>query len=147
MMSNDSGLVRVRFGFDLVQGVHEHLMYDYVVAETMYIKEHEEGYLKTNTRIPSTAKSFLNASSALTAIPINHHEQSKLVIANVGNSRAVICCKNAVAKQSSVDHLPSNENKRKRIMARGSVVRKGPEDEALVEGVFPLSRAFGGSPF
>ena len=44
-------------------------------------------------------------STAVTAILIDCH---KLVVANVGDSRAVIC-KNGVAKQLSVDHEPSRE--------------------------------------
>ncbi|KAL0444296.1 UNVERIFIED_CONTAM: putative protein phosphatase 2C 58 [Sesamum latifolium] len=65
-------------------------------------------------------------STAVTAILINGH---KLVVANVGDSRAVICRKGA-AKQLSVDHEPSKE--------RQLIERKG----GFVSNI-PVARAFG----
>lgn len=59
-------------------------------------------------------------STAVTAILINGE---KLVVANVGDSRAVIC-KNGVAKQLSVDHEPSKE--KKLIENRGGFVSNLP---------------------
>lgn len=59
-------------------------------------------------------------STAVTAILINCQ---KLVVANVGDSRAVIC-KNGVAKQLSVDHEPEKE--RDNIENRGGFVSKFP---------------------
>lgn len=59
-------------------------------------------------------------STAVTAILINGQ---KLVVANVGDSRAVIC-KNGVAKQLSVDHEPSKE--KKLIESRGGFVSNLP---------------------
>lgn len=59
-------------------------------------------------------------STAVTAILINCE---KLVVANVGDSRAVIC-KNGVAKQLSVDHEPSKE--RANIEDRGGFVSNFP---------------------
>lgn len=47
----------------------------------------------------------------------------KLVVANVGDSRAIIC-KNGVAKQLSVDHEPSTE--REQIENRGGFVSNFP---------------------
>ena len=61
-------------------------------------------------------------STAVTAILINCQ---KLVVANVGDSRAVIC-RNGVAKQLSVDHEPDKE--RNRIEDRGGFVIKIPGD-------------------
>lgn len=56
----------------------------------------------------------------MTAILINGQS---LVVANVGDSRAVIC-KNGVAKQLSVDHEP---NKEKRLIeSRGGFVSNIP---------------------
>ncbi|KAK9938057.1 hypothetical protein M0R45_014817 [Rubus argutus] len=60
----------------------------------------------------------LGASTAVTAILMNHighksHETNyKLVVANVGDSRAIICCKNGVApKQLSVDYFANGPMK------------------------------------
>lgn len=59
-------------------------------------------------------------STAVTAILI---DGQKLVVANVGDSRAVIC-KNGVAKQLSVDHEPSKE--KRLIESRGGFVSNLP---------------------
>lgn len=59
-------------------------------------------------------------STAVTAILINGE---RLVVANVGDSRAVIC-KNGEAKQLSVDHEPSKE--RTMIERRGGFVSNLP---------------------
>ncbi|WOG98627.1 hypothetical protein DCAR_0417971 [Daucus carota subsp. sativus] len=76
-------------------------------------------------------------STAVTAILINCQ---KLVVANVGDSRAVIC-KNGVAKQLSVDHEPEKE--RSCIEDRGGFVTKFPGDVPRVDGQLAVSRAFG----
>ncbi|KAK2988500.1 hypothetical protein RJ640_014515 [Escallonia rubra] len=68
-------------------------------------------------------------STAVTAILINGE---KLVVANVGDSRAVIC-KKGLAKQLSVDHEPSKE--KKLIESKGDVPR--------VDGQLAVARAFG----
>lgn len=59
-------------------------------------------------------------STAVTAILINCR---KLVVANVGDSRAVIC-KNGVAKQLSIDHEPNKE--RRVIETKGGFVSNFP---------------------
>ncbi|KAF9666760.1 hypothetical protein SADUNF_Sadunf16G0262200 [Salix dunnii] len=76
-------------------------------------------------------------STAVTAILINCQ---KLVVANVGDSRAVIC-QNGVAKQLSVDHEPSME--RKDIENRGGFVSNFPGDVPRVDGQLAVARAFG----
>jgi len=59
-------------------------------------------------------------STAVTAILINCQ---KLVVANIGDSRAVLC-KNGQAKQLSVDHEPSVESED--IKNRGGFVSNFP---------------------
>ncbi|KAL8147833.1 putative protein phosphatase 2C 39 [Apium graveolens] len=76
-------------------------------------------------------------STAVTAILINCQ---KLVVANVGDSRAVIC-RNGLAKQLSVDHEPDKE--RNCIEDKGGFVIKLPGDVARVDGELAVSRAFG----
>lgn len=61
-------------------------------------------------------------STAVTAILI---DGKRLVVANVGDSRAVIS-KNGVAKQLSIDHEPSKE--RSKIEDRGGFVSNFPGD-------------------
>lgn len=65
-------------------------------------------------------------STAVTAILINGQ---KLVVANVGDSRAVIC-KRGVAKQLSIDHEPDRE--RKVIEGRGGFVSNFPGAGAII---------------
>ena len=75
-----------------------------------------------DTILKTTVNLGKGGSTAVTAILINCH---KLVVANVGDSRAVIC-KNGKAKQLSVDHEPSVE--RRDIENRGGFVSNFPGD-------------------
>ncbi|KAL7129517.1 hypothetical protein ABFS83_13G072200 [Erythranthe nasuta] len=95
-------------------------------------------YRITDTTILDKAKDLgKGGSTAVTAILINCH---KLVVANVGDSRAVIC-KNGVAKQLSVDHEPEKE--RDTIENKGGFVTKFPGDVPRVDGQLAVARAFG----
>ncbi|KAK6934241.1 PPM-type phosphatase-like domain [Dillenia turbinata] len=76
-------------------------------------------------------------STAVTAILIDCHT---LVVANVGDSRAVIS-KKGVAEQLSVDHEPSSE--REIIENKGGFVSNFPGDVPRVDGQLAVSRAFG----
>lgn len=76
-------------------------------------------------------------STAVTAILINNQ---KLVVANVGDSRAVMC-KKGVAKQLSVDHEPGKE--KDRIESKGGFVSNLPGDVPRVDGQLAVARAFG----
>ncbi|KAH7844955.1 hypothetical protein Vadar_033675 [Vaccinium darrowii] len=76
-------------------------------------------------------------STAVTAILI---DKQKLVVANVGDSRAVIC-KKGVAKQLSVDHEPGKE--KDRIESKGGFVSNLPGDVPRVDGQLAVARAFG----
>ncbi|CAN1230901.1 Probable protein phosphatase 2C 58 [Linum perenne] len=90
----------------------------------------KNAYIKTDAEILEKALTLgKGGSTAVTAILINGE---KLVVANVGDSRAVIC-KNGVAKQLSVDHEPSKE--KRMIESRGDVPR--------VDGQLAVARAFG----
>ncbi|KAG8386855.1 hypothetical protein BUALT_Bualt03G0192400 [Buddleja alternifolia] len=76
-------------------------------------------------------------STAVTAILMNGE---KLVVANVGDSRAVMCRK-GVAKQLSVDHEPNKE--KKLIESKGGFVSNLPGDVPRVDGQLAVARAFG----
>ncbi|KAL6529710.1 hypothetical protein OROGR_015333 [Orobanche gracilis] len=87
-------------------------------------------YRITDSTILEKAKDLgKGGSTAVTAILINCH---KLVVANVGDSRAVIC-KNGVAKQLSIDHEPEKE--RDTIENKGGFVTRFPD--------VAVARAFG----
>ncbi|KAL1568374.1 protein-serine/threonine phosphatase [Salvia divinorum] len=95
-------------------------------------------YRITDSTILEKAKDLgKGGSTAVTAILINCR---KLVVANVGDSRAVIC-KNGVAKQLSIDHEPESE--RDTIENKGGFVSKFPGDVPRVDGQLAVARAFG----
>ncbi|XP_018850794.1 probable protein phosphatase 2C 39 [Juglans regia] len=97
-----------------------------------------KAYRITDDKILEKAVDFgKGGSTAVTAILINGQ---KLVVANVGDSRAVIC-KNGVAKQLSIDHEPSME--RESIEERGGFVSNFPGDVPRVDGQLAVARAFG----
>lgn len=86
-----------------------------------------KAYRLTDTNILEQAIDLgKGGSTAVTAILINCQ---KLVIANVGDSRAVIS-KNGVAKQLSVDHEPASE--RESIENRGGFVSNFPGNGCLI---------------
>lgn len=98
----------------------------------------KRAYRITDIKILEKAQDLgKGGSTAVTAILINCH---KLVVANVGDSRAVIC-KNGQVKQLSVDHEPDKE--RETIENRGGFVTKFPGDVARVDGALAVARAFG----
>ncbi|OUZ99354.1 Protein phosphatase 2C (PP2C)-like domain [Macleaya cordata] len=76
-------------------------------------------------------------STAVTAILINGQ---KLLIANVGDSRAVLS-RSMQAIQMSIDHEPSTE--RGSIEKKGGFVSNMPGDVPRVNGQLAVSRAFG----
>ncbi|XP_073308299.1 probable protein phosphatase 2C 44 [Primulina huaijiensis] len=76
-------------------------------------------------------------STAVTAIVIDGKE---LWVANIGDSRAVLC-KNGNADQLTVDHEPHSE--RRRIEKQGGFVTNLPGDVARVDGQLAVARAFG----
>ncbi|KAJ1442400.1 PPM-type phosphatase domain [Sesbania bispinosa] len=125
-------------GFHLVKGRSDHEMEDYHVAQFKQIDNNELGLFAI---LMATQRNQVNwvegGSTAVTAILINCQ---KLVVANIGDSRAVLC-KNGVAKQLSVDHEPNTESED--IKNRGGFVSNFPGDVPRVDGQLAVSRAFG----
>lgn len=67
--------------------------------------------------------------------------KNKIIIANVGDSRAVLCTKGDPVKLSE-DHKPNDEKERTRIEAAGGSVANG-----RVNGDINLSRCIGDLSF
>ncbi len=65
-----------------------------------------------------------------------------LYVANAGDSRAVLCRAGGVAEDMSVDHKPTMEGEKARILAAGGFVADG-----RVKGSLALSRAIGDMEF
>ncbi|XWS28039.1 hypothetical protein CRYUN_Cryun25bG0031500 [Craigia yunnanensis] len=117
-------------------------LFDNILNEPDFWTEPENAIRKayhiTDTNILEKAVDLgRGGSTAVTAILINC---KKLVIANVGDSRAIIC-KNGETKQLSVDHEPSTE--KESIENRGGFVSNFPGDVPRVDGQLAVARAFG----
>lgn len=99
-----------------------------------------KAYTKTDKAIlEQTSNLGLGGSTAVTAILI---DGKKLIVANVGDSRAVLCQKGR-AIQLSVDHEPSTSLERGSIENRGGFVSNVPGDVPRVDGQLAVSRVFG----
>ncbi|XP_022764095.1 probable protein phosphatase 2C 58 isoform X2 [Durio zibethinus] len=128
-------------GHDVAKYLQNHL-FDNILKEHDFWTETEDAirraYHSTDAEILDKARLLgRGGSTAVTAILINGQ---KLVVANVGDSRAVIC-KNGMGKQLSVDHEPSTE--KRKIESRGGFVSNLPGDVPRVDGQLAVARAFG----
>ncbi|KAJ7567616.1 hypothetical protein O6H91_02G155700 [Diphasiastrum complanatum] len=81
----------------------------------------------------------IGGSTAVTAILIDGQQ---LLVANVGDSRAVLC-QDGVAIQLSVDHEPNKPSERGNIERKGGFVTNMPGDVPRVDGQLAVARAFG----
>ncbi|CBI34492.3 unnamed protein product, partial [Vitis vinifera] len=88
-------------------------------------------------RVPS-ASSLLRSMGSTAVVVVVGAE--KLVIANCGDSRAVLCC-NGVAVPLSRDHKPDRPDERERVEAAGGNVINW--DGFRVLGVLSISRSIG----
>ncbi len=97
-----------------------------------------EVYLKTDQDFLKDEKNQNRdaGSTASTAVLVGDH----LLVANVGDSRAVIC-KGGQAVALSTDHKPNQTNERQRIENAGGVVMWA--GTWRVGGILAVSRAFG----
>ncbi|XP_041027417.1 probable protein phosphatase 2C 28 [Juglans microcarpa x Juglans regia] len=76
-------------------------------------------------------------STAVTEILI---DRETLIVANVGDSRAILC-RNGVVKQITRDHEPTKE--KQLVESRGGFVSEKPGNVARVDGQLSMTRAFG----
>lgn len=120
----------------------QHHLFDNILNQPQFWSDPKmailEAYAQTDKAIISKAKDLgRGGSTAVTAIVVDN---SKLVVANVGDSRAVLC-RNGAAFQLSVDHEPSMEQSS--IENMGGFVSSIPGDVPRVDGQLAVSRAFG----
>ncbi|KAF2290278.1 hypothetical protein GH714_007497 [Hevea brasiliensis] len=142
--NNELGLFAIfdgHLGHDVANYLQTHL-FDNILKEHDFWTDTESAIRRAyhTTDVEILEKAFVlgkGGSTAVTAILINGQ---KLVVANVGDSRAVIS-KNGVAKQLSVDHEPSKE--KNTIESRGGFVSNLPGDVPRVDGQLAVARAFG----
>ncbi|XWS68677.1 hypothetical protein CRYUN_Cryun04dG0111400 [Craigia yunnanensis] len=141
---NELGLFAIfdgHLGHDVAKYLQNHL-FDNIMKEHDFWTETEDAirraYRSTDAEILDKTRILgRGGSTAVTAILINGQ---KLIVGNVGDSRAVIC-KNGVAKQLSIDHEPSKE--KRMIERRGGFVSNLPGDVPRVDGQLAVARAFG----
>ncbi|KAJ1387971.1 PPM-type phosphatase domain [Sesbania bispinosa] len=128
-------------GHDVASYLQNHLFQNILKQHDFWTETEnavKRAYLETDEKILEQALVLgRGGSTAVTAILI---EGQKLVVANVGDSRAVIC-ENGKARQLSVDHEPSRE--KKSIESRGGFVSNIPGDVPRVDGQLAVARAFG----
>ena len=88
-------------------------------------------------------RNFLNkkleSGSTCNTLVINK-KTNNFFIANVGDSRAIICYRNNKVKQASRDHKPSNKREQQRIEKQGGFVK-----DNRVDGILAMSRSIGDS--
>ncbi|KAH0468790.1 hypothetical protein IEQ34_002022 [Dendrobium chrysotoxum] len=128
-------------GHDVPDYLQSHL-FDTILKQPNFLTDTDgairKAYEITDSMILNKANKLgKGGSTAVTAILI---DGLKLVVANVGDSRAVIC-KDGLAKQLSVDHEPNKE--RKYIEMKGGFVSNLPGDVPRVDGQLAVARAFG----
>ncbi|KAH0469339.1 hypothetical protein IEQ34_000897 [Dendrobium chrysotoxum] len=128
-------------GHDVPDYLRSHL-FDNILHQPDFLTDTKSAIMKayeiTDSKILEKAKELgRGGSTAVTAILI---DGLKLVVANVGDSRAVLC-KHGLAKQLSIDHEPSQE--RETIEKKGGFVSKIPGDVPRVDGQLAVARAFG----
>jgi protein phosphatase 1L len=97
-----------------------------------------DGYLLTDRNVLES--SLEGGCSAVTAMLVDHG--SRLIVANVGDARAVLA-KNGRAVQLSVDHDPGSPTERASVERRGGMVTQIPGDYWRVDGLLSVARAFG----
>uniref|UniRef100_A0A0C9S3R7 protein-serine/threonine phosphatase n=1 Tax=Wollemia nobilis TaxID=56998 RepID=A0A0C9S3R7_9CONI len=142
--NHDLGLFAIydgHLGHDVANYLKSHL-FDNILNEPEFWNEPRKTikkvYVKTDGVIlENTVKLGPGGSTAVTAILI---DGKRLLVANVGDSRAVIC-RGGTAHQLSIDHEPSIE--RKRIEKQGGFVTVLPGDVPRVDGQLAVARAFG----
>ncbi|XP_020536057.1 probable protein phosphatase 2C 28 isoform X2 [Jatropha curcas] len=127
-------------GLDVAKYLQSHL-FDNLLNESDFWKNPErairKAYKATDNEILDGIVGSRGGSTAVTAILI---DEENLIVANVGDSRAVLC-RNGVAKQLSVDHEPQKE--KDLVESRGGFVSKEPGSVPRVDGQLAMTRAFG----
>ena len=93
---------------------------------------------------PNDRTPRIRASKGTTATVAVLAADGRLVVANVGDSRAVACCDaRGRAVRASVDHVASDAAEAARVAALGGAVVTGPGGVARVAGDVVVTRSIG----
>ncbi|KAG5627494.1 hypothetical protein H5410_012712 [Solanum commersonii] len=155
MDGHDLGLYAIfdgHSGCKVAEYLQSHL-FDYILSEScnrLYDPEQpdfwrkpvtafKKAYKSTNNHILENVVGARGGSTAVTAILI---DQKYLVVANVGDSRAVLIRKGKV-KQITVDHEPQKEEEKEVVESKGGFVIKMPGNVLRVDSQLAMTRALG----
>lgn len=128
-------------GHDVPQFLQSNL-FENIVGQPEFLKHPRAATLKAyevidKVILQKAPELGFGGSTAVTAILMS---RGRLLVANVGDSRAVLC-RGGHALQLSVDHEPKLE--RHMIERRGGFVTTLPGDVPRVDGQLAVARAFG----
>ncbi|XLS53481.1 hypothetical protein HN51_014158 [Arachis hypogaea] len=127
-------------GHDVAKYLQSHL-FENILNEPSFWKKPVHAVKKvckaTNDEILENIADSRGGSTVVAAILI---DGVKLLVANVGDSRA-ISCKNGIAKPITVDHEPDKE--KDLVETRGGCVFTRPGSIPRVDGQLAMTRAFG----
>ncbi|KAI4297097.1 hypothetical protein L6164_037004 [Bauhinia variegata] len=127
-------------GKDVAKHLRSHLFKNILHESDFWknpVRAIKRAFQATDEEILENIANSWGGSTAVAAILING---VKLMVANVGDSRAILCM-NGVAKPISVDHEPEKE--KDLVESRGGFVCKLPGDIPRVDGQLAMTRAFG----
>ncbi|CAN4110348.1 unnamed protein product [Withania somnifera] len=129
-------------GRKVAEYLQSHL-FDNILSEPGFwrkpVTAFKKAYRSTNNHILENVVGARGGSTAVTAILI---DQRFLVVANVGDSRAVLIQRGKV-KQITVDHEPENEEEKDLVESKGGFLIKKPGNVPRVDGQLAMTRAFG----
>ncbi|KAG8639233.1 hypothetical protein MANES_14G124300v8 [Manihot esculenta] len=127
-------------GRDVAKYLQSHL-FDNILSQSEFWKNPKralkKAYKITDDEILDNIDGSRGGSTAVTAILIDH---KRLIVANVGDSRAVLC-RNGVVRALSVDHEPEKE--KEMVERKGGYVSQMPGNVPRVDGQLAMTRAFG----
>ncbi|XVE91041.1 hypothetical protein DITRI_Ditri20bG0124200 [Diplodiscus trichospermus] len=140
---HDVGLYAFFYGHsgrDVAKYLQTHL-FDKILSQPDFSRTPKppikRAYKQINDKILEDVAPSRGGSTTVTAILI---EGEKLVVANVGDSRAVLCRDGAV-KQVTIDDEPRKE--KQLVESRGGFVSEKPGNVPRVDGLLAMTRAFG----
>ncbi|CAN6977546.1 unnamed protein product [Brassica oleracea var. botrytis] len=128
-------------GRNVADYLQSHL-FDNILSQPDFWKKPKKAikraYKLTDDYILSSVVGSRGGSTAVTAIVV---DGKKLVVANVGDSRAILCRESDVVKQLTVDHEPEKE--RDLVERKGGFISTKPGNVPRVDGQLAMTRAFG----
>ncbi|XP_048492813.1 probable protein phosphatase 2C 39 isoform X2 [Beta vulgaris subsp. vulgaris] len=127
-------------GRDVAEYLQQNL-FNNILSQPDFWEHPEEAvkraYKETDEEILDKVAESRGGSTAVTAILIN---RERLIVANVGDSRGILCKKRDI-EQITVDHEPERE--KELVEERGGCVFQRPGNIPRVDGVLAMTRAFG----